>query len=440
MLSDSCTSLLQKLTTRVRGASALNDRGNAATRRSPNIGRLGVTRSRLEDKYGTILNRYSGKRHTDDPEHGGGSHSRKHEQRGRSYYYREGSPFVRDDKTLEPSVTRSIIKSPTSVVLSEKAYPYVSTAAAGREPRREKTPAYSRVATDRQTLLNSDAYRRYGRHKSGHAETRSRKVRPHRSGKSEQLETRSTYLRLSRPLKGDPLAFTDAIDRDQTPFADANANANANAVHLDDSLLVVGRRSDVTQNALALVAANEDAVEEDPTISDRAAKRKEIQSLILKYAAMEDTYSQLASGGGCGDGGGGQGANARPSTTDIIASKYKKNGHHHHNCKDGAPKGTVVDSGASAISEMVDAGHGAIVSCRTAAILSPPPPPPPSPLPPPPPPPPSPPPRGGWARARGSGAALSEECPLYSVVVSCCPPGSCASAHRVCVCVCVCVM
>lgn len=321
LLSDSCTSLLQKLTTRVRGTSALNDRI-----RSPNIGRninrFGSTRSRLEDKYNTILDKYSGKRPADDlTEPNVRGYSRK--ERDHSYYHREDSPFVRDDKTLEPSMSRSVIKSPTSVILSEKAYPYVSSAMS-KEPRREKTPAYGRM--DRtQILLSSDAYRRYGRHKSGHAETRSRKVRPRRNGKSEQLETHSSSLRLPRPIKIDRTADDEevAMDPDKTPIANTD-NEN------------------VVQNIAS--------TEEDPAISDRAAKRKEIQSLILKYAAMEDTYSQLASAK--------QATNVRPSTTDLIANKYRKS-NHCNSQKDNASKSTVAP-----VSKMA-ALYRAIVSCRT---------------------------------------------------------------------------
>ncbi|XP_014478973.1 PREDICTED: dual specificity protein kinase CLK4 isoform X2 [Dinoponera quadriceps] len=343
MLSDSCTSLLQKLTTRVRGTSTLNDHGvMGGGRRSPNIGRLGSTRSRLEDKYSTILDKYAGKRHADGSERAarGDYSSRKHEQRGHNYYRRDDSPFVRDDKTLEPSVTRSVIKSPTSVLLSEKAYPYVSSAMS-REPRREKTPAYSR--TDRHTLLNSEGYRRYGRHKSGHVETRSRKVRPHRNGKSEQLEAHSTSLRLSRPGKIDPLTLAGSgkssqvvVDRDKTPLVEGGVQVYPDMV-----------LNDMVPCAHDVLVEDE----EDPSISDRAAKRKEIQSLILKYAAMEDTYSQLASGGQ---------ANARPTTTDIIASKYRKSNHHqqHSNHKDDASKGDTVVTSTGADKVLATLGEG----------------------------------------------------------------------------------
>lgn len=357
--------------------STLNDHhGVVTTRRSPNVNLLGSTRNRLENKYkyGTILDKYASKRRADDSEQAVRSYSRK-EERDHSYC-RPDSPFARDDKTLEPSVSRTIVKSPTSVLLTEKAYPYVSSAM-GREARREKTPVYSRA--DRQTLLNSEAYRRYGRHKSGHAETRSRKVRPHRSGKSEQLEPHSASLTVSRPIKIAPLAFANeneaAVDPDKTPIANSDADNAGNVAR------------NVTRNALVDVLSRD--MDTDAAISDRAAKRKEIQSLILKYAAMEDTYSQLASGGQ---------ANAPPSTTDLIASKYRKSDNRNDQ-KDNMSQSTVEHPVASAINEMAMHAIAPIVSCRTALVRV--------------------------ALSHESGAILSRACPslLFSVCM------------RVCVCV-----
>lgn len=144
LLSDSCSNLLQRLTSRVRGPTAERaaplSTSSASTPVSPRVqqrryqpaaatatGRnrqrtedssltsmLGSARSRLEEKYSSILERKpSFLRHRD----------------------REHSPFVRDDRTLEPSSRRSVLKSPSStILLSEKAYPYVSPV------RREKTP------------------------------------------------------------------------------------------------------------------------------------------------------------------------------------------------------------------------------------------------------------------------------------------------------------
>lgn len=329
MLTDSCSSLLQRLATRVRGASSINDNVGskaAPARRSPNVNQLSATRTRLEDKYSTILDKYTRrKRHTEQACH---DYRRTHE-RDHSYYRREDSPYVREEKTLEPSVTRTVIKSPTSVVLSEKAYPYVKSTAV-KDLRREKTPGYHHHRADRQALLTSDSYRRYGRHKSGHAETHTRKVRPYRNGKSEQLESRSAALRLARPMKVDASTgkgrTDDASDPEKTPTSSVNPG----------------------KDAAQAIGGHEDT---DPAVTERAAKRKEIQSLILKYAAMEETYSQLAAGGQ---------VKMRPSTTDIIASKYRKD---IQSERKNAARGAAVVSAASVVSN-ADAVHHAIVSCR----------------------------------------------------------------------------
>lgn len=227
-------------------------------------------------------------------------------------------------------MTRTVIKSPTSVILSEKAYPYVKTSNV-KDFKRDKTPGYHR--TDKHSLLNSDTYKRYGRHKSGHAETRTRKVRPYRNGKSEQLESSSTALRLTRPMKVESLTPKEKNeeDPDKTPTS---------------SMI----KETVTNDNITV--ATVEIEESDPAISERAAKRKEIQSLILKYAAMEETYSQLAAGGQ---------VKMRPSTTDKIASKYKKSTRQSER-KDASKSAMAV----SVVDNHVDAIQHAIVSCRTA--------------------------------------------------------------------------
>ncbi|XP_076173499.1 CDC like kinase darkener of apricot isoform X1 [Ptiloglossa arizonensis] len=279
ILSDSCSNLLQRLTTRVRGTSTLSDNvtnKTAPPRRSPNPGQLNSTSTFLKDTYSSIVDKYMRKKRQERVDRGSVDYRRTHE-RDHSYYRWKDTYFVRDDSTLEPSVSRN------SVVLPDKSY---GKSVATKQFRREKTPGYHR--SERQTLLNSDSYRRYGRHKSGHAETRTLKVRPYRNGKSEQLETNSATLRLARFAKGDMAKKSVAVDPDKTPTA-----------------------SDT----------------EDPAIIERAAKRKEIQSLLLKYAAMEETYSELAAAG--------QGR-TRMSITDIITSKYRKSNHRNER-KDAAP-------------------------------------------------------------------------------------------------------
>ncbi|XP_016838204.1 probable dual specificity protein kinase madd-3 isoform X2 [Nasonia vitripennis] len=316
LLSDSCSNLLQRLTSRVRGptaeraaplsttssstpvspraqqrryqpaasSAATTGRSRQKTEDSSLTSMLGSARSRLEEKYSSILERKpSFLRHRD----------------------RELSPFVREDRTLEPSARRSVLKSPSStILLSEKAYPYVSPV------RREKTPCgherraqrsrrttgssgqsslsnsavnlhdkYSTPSLRRQahqhgshissstTALDGpeSSYRRYGRHKSGQSETRTRKVRPQtRHGKSEQPETSTV---------------SSSIDPEKTPLVE-EPDETPKLVIVDDS------------------------ADDDPAIAEREAKRKEIQSLIAKYAALDDIYGK--------------------STTDAIASKYQK--------------------------------------------------------------------------------------------------------------------
>ncbi|KAG7190547.1 hypothetical protein KM043_006647 [Ampulex compressa] len=326
LLTDSCNSLLQRLATKVRGTSAMNERGaiGGTSRRSPNGGTLGATRFRLEDKYSSVLDKYASKKRLDSADQQTSAAYSRMNDREHSFIYREDSPFVREEKTLEPSVPRGVVKSPSNVLLAEKAYPYVS-GAAGRECRREKTPGHHRI--DRQTLLNSEAYRRYGRHKSGHAETRSRKVRPHRSGKSEQLEGYSA-LRVARPMKLEPLSKVDRQQQQQQV--------------VDPEKTPTGTTNTTIENSVAKATRKLDGDEADPTISERVAKRKEIESLILKYAAMEDAYSQLAANGQ---------AKAQPSTADIIASKYRKSTH--KNERKDVSKSAAVVSGASVVSEAV---------------------------------------------------------------------------------------
>ncbi|OXU22087.1 hypothetical protein TSAR_000483 [Trichomalopsis sarcophagae] len=249
---------------------------------------LGSARSRLEEKYSSILERKpSFLRHRD----------------------REHSPFVREDRTLEPSARRSVLKSPSStILLSEKAYPYVSPVRREKTPcgheRRAQRPRRTTGSSGQSSLSNSavnlhdkystpslrrqahqhgshisssttaldgpeSSYRRYGRHKSGQSETRTRKVRPQtRHGKSEQPETSTA---------------SSSIDPEKTPL-----------IEEPDEMPKLSKKPVIV----------DDSADDDPAIAEREAKRKEIQSLIAKYAALDDIYGK--------------------STTDAIASKYQK--------------------------------------------------------------------------------------------------------------------
>lgn len=311
LLSDSCTSLLQRLTTRVRGPSSTNDRvEHINPRKTPILSRRASTRSRFEDKYTAILDRYTNYRKRDDDNH----HSRRHE-RDKS---RENSRN-RDEKTLEPSVQRNVKSPRASVLLSEKAYPYVSGCS-------------NTVRTFDKNPYNSDINRR---HKSGNSESRRFKNRPNRNGKSEQIEGTSLDLRsrkvtdddkyskgnerrdfarrelemrefVRRELDKQEIAKKKLVKEDLQQRNDNNKKENKNDGKNNDEI-------DPERTPIANGIEND--VDNDPVLREREARRKEIQSLILKYAALDEAYNKFTNNG----------EKQEQSTADKIANKYQKN-------------------------------------------------------------------------------------------------------------------
>ncbi|VEN44410.1 unnamed protein product [Callosobruchus maculatus] len=260
LLSDSCSSLLQKLNTRLRGPSATVERqlsttgsGAGLTNHHPNplttsksttvVPNYGSARNRFEEKYSSVLDRiYKRKDH---------------------------------EKTLEPTTATPLSKSATTtnVLLSEKAYPYVG---ANSLTQREKTPyrneRTSSIHTrrqyqpeyssyyDRDGLYSSSSSSRV-RHKSNHPEFRSnrRSTKPQRSGKSEVNDRR--VLTKLQPVE---IMLHD----------DMRTSSNVSAV--------VDGSTTPTPSASA-----------PDTVNEREAKRKEIQSLIMKYSALDEAYNRV---------------------------------------------------------------------------------------------------------------------------------------------------
>lgn len=256
LLTDSCSSLLQRLTTKVRGPSQLTsiDRQQSTSSNIPltttvEPSFLGSTRSRLEDKYSNVLEKLAGKRR--DPE-----------------------------RTLEPSVSKTIekranqlMKSATTAAISEKTfYPNL--------PTREKTPYRSNTNVSHfpePSYAYLDHYSAYNvRQKSNNVnDLRPRRsAKPMRTGKSE----------LKNNLKLCPVEIPSYTleERDKTP-------------------------------------TNEDF---DPQIVEREAKRKEIQSLIMKYSALDEAYNNATSNNAMAIN---QGAKAPPPPPHgiKIAHKYQ---------------------------------------------------------------------------------------------------------------------
>lgn len=252
LLSDSCSSLLQKLTTRVRGPSATVERqlinNNSSSRGHPNplatsksstfVPNFGMTKTRTDDKYSNVLERI---------------------------YRRKDS-----DKTVEPPVGRNpLSKSSTTanVILTEKAYPYVSNVA-----QREKTPfkndrtsMHKRQYPEPQySYLDGDSSYRL-RHRSNHSELRPRRSsKPHRTGKSEVSDKKTTTNLKLCPVE--IKLHEDPVPVHAAPFFETTSSKNdqkPSSVSITDSIV------------------------------DREAKRKEIQSLIMKYSALDEAYNKV---------------------------------------------------------------------------------------------------------------------------------------------------
>lgn len=238
LLTESCSSLLQRITTRVRGTSTATDNiatsASSSSTSSAALG-LGITRCRLEDKYSAVLDKY-GRRREDAGTDRGGTESQQVETGSEQEVSKTSLPLTRSATTA-------------SVVLAEKAYPYVSKSSAVAV--REKTPyrhGEHRLLQQQQQAYNSSHRHR---HKSGQGDHSHRlPVRPVRVGRSEQGERRllTSGLRLC-PVEIEP----SSIDEPSV----------------------------------------EDAVNE------REAKRKEIQSLIMKYTALDEAYNRSAGEGKC---------------------------------------------------------------------------------------------------------------------------------------------
>ncbi|XP_021939750.1 dual specificity protein kinase CLK1 isoform X9 [Zootermopsis nevadensis] len=237
LLSESCSSLLHRITTRVRGASTTTDNIATSNPSSTSVAlELGITRSRLEDKYSAVLDKY-GRRRGDAGTRRVGTESRRVE-----------TESVREVSKSPPLLTKSATTA--NIVLAEKAYPYVSKSTAA--PLREKTPYRHGEHRLQQQAYSSSRHR----HKSGQGDhSRRVPVRPVRAGKSEQGERRLLLsgLRLC-PVEIEP-SSTDETPKREHPIEDA--------------------------------------------VNEREARRKEIQSLIMKYTALDEAYNKSAGEGKC---------------------------------------------------------------------------------------------------------------------------------------------
>ncbi|KAF5270381.1 hypothetical protein FQR65_LT05569 [Abscondita terminalis] len=287
MLTDSCSSLLQRLATKVRGPSATIDRinnslsSNAKTNNfdSPNIN---PTRSRLfDEKYASVLDKIYGKKKD-------------------------------SERTIEPSIGRTLTKSATTanVLLSEKAYPYVTNA------HREKTPYKSdnkfsqfraQYPEPPYTYLDRDTTLRVRHKSSNQSELRPRRSsKPRRSGKSEVSDRRtSSNLNLKLCPVEIPLVDDGFVSK-SPPTKSSYHKPSTSGVATSSSCSSINNVNGGNDDDATPTPSLPDAV------SEREAKRKEIQSLIMKYSALDEVYNRT-------------GTTIQPisSAASTIAQKYQ---------------------------------------------------------------------------------------------------------------------
>ncbi|KAF7275891.1 hypothetical protein GWI33_011169 [Rhynchophorus ferrugineus] len=295
LLTDSCSSLLQKITTKVRGPSATVERqlppslssSNlhhpnplATSKSSTVVPNYGASKSRTEgtEKYLSVLDRIYGRKKESD---------------------RKG----------ESSIGRSLSKSSTTAnvfQLSEKAYPYVNN---NSVVTREKTP-YRNEHKVHPTIYKEPSYAYLdrdstyrSRHRSNHSELRPRRSsKSHRVGKSEYN------------------------DRKSTSNASGTTNLKLSAVEIP-----INNDADLTPQK-TIPVSNSTTVEEDeevtPTpavpdpIAEREAKRKEIQSLIMKYSALDEAYNKASNETAATSTAASAAAAESTSVAAVIAKKY----------------------------------------------------------------------------------------------------------------------
>ncbi|CAG9854197.1 unnamed protein product [Phyllotreta striolata] len=275
LLSDSCSSLFQKLTTRVRGLSTTVERqlpadgyptpaNNAgasprgfvplsASKSTTVVPNFGHTISRLEDKYSSVLDKI---------------------------YKKNNKP---QEKTPAPQVPpgRALTKSSTTV---NCYYPEKSVYDSKDHPvyRREKTPykesrkslhATRHYHEPQYVYLDKDAAYRV-RHNSNHSELRPKRTSKshHRNGLSEVNDRKSSTSHMKwYPVE---IKYYDKPTTTLTPIHGTVEKSSPNSLPGDKETTPTPSVPD----------------EE----SKREAKRLEIQNLIAKYSALDEAYDYKA--------------------------------------------------------------------------------------------------------------------------------------------------
>ncbi|KAJ8893843.1 hypothetical protein PR048_006444 [Dryococelus australis] len=337
MLSESCSSLLHRIATRVRGPSAAIE-----------TGALGATRSRLEDKYSAVLDRRREPPPPPQPQEPSVPR-RKHKCRDRDDDDTYASAIERYERRREQKV-----RDKENVVLREKddRYSMILDKYGRRRNSRNKEKEMEDTITDddgyaafverypgqagkhrnkEKEVEKESKYatlmKKYGRHEMKHkdhvtlncgkedvyASLLERYGKRHQHGRSKNKElspqplTKSATTANILAEKAYPYVVPVATPREKTPFRHGERRTSHRSRHKSGQMEPLAHRSSLRvgkseQGMLRLcpveidpAALGEKIVEQQETldsVSEREAKRNEIKSLILKYSALDDVYNR----------------------------------------------------------------------------------------------------------------------------------------------------
>ncbi|KAM3967090.1 CDC like kinase darkener of apricot isoform 4-T4 [Aphomia sociella] len=240
---------------------------------------LGSTRSRLEDKYSSVLDRIA---------------IQKKERARKDKEDR--------DKTLEPepTVPRGLMRSLTTAVFGENSFKRNNYS---REKTRDKTPF--RSTTDRR-LSSNQKQKDKEEYKNGYdiplrdrpyyGKDRDSVYRRHqrRSLRAEKSETKDRKGKLTlRPIdiNINSLAARDLISPIQAVINESNSKKTTKTPASSPNR-EIGR-----QKQIYFPSSDEEDDDKTPVgdriLTERETRRKEIQSLIMKYAHLDEVYGRI---------------------------------------------------------------------------------------------------------------------------------------------------
>lgn len=234
---------------------------------------LGSTRSRLEDKYSSVLDRIA------------------HQKKERARKEKEDR-----DKTLEPEpISRGLMRSLTTAVFGENSFRRNNYS---HEKIRDKTPY--RNTTDRRLPSNHKQIDK-SECKSGHdvllrdrphyGKDRDSIYRRHQRRSLRAVQSQKKLALRSVDINMNP-GTRDLISPPQQNVNESNKKQNVTKTPASSPVREIGR-----QKQIYFPSSDEDDDDKTPVgdqiLNERETRRKEIQSLIMKYAHLDEMYGRM---------------------------------------------------------------------------------------------------------------------------------------------------